>query len=573
MSGKRAARGSIARGLVGAVVVGVCLAAAAPEARGDEPKSMTYETGKGVTYVVTADGLSSIRVGERELATGGWRASSGEGWFKAGTGKVQSGKVVEKSVEIVSPTKAVVRHVGDGDVDAVHTYTFDGEDVTISTRVENRHPTDDMTVVHLSGLRFEFDRPPRGVMNWQHVSYFQAHGLKLCHPSHYSRIGGSYAVDGSAGVGVSPSDIGLTRTLILWYFTDWKRQLDSPGRTLHYFVVSPTPARGAATFDLKLRVSPDRDWKHLLAPYREHFQATFGPVQYKTDARWISTHYANHSPQAISPENPYGFHGGWSRLDLPEGAKEFADRHLKALTEGNGQGVILWGQGGQEPRGGMYRPDFDILPPEVAENWKLLQQRFADADKALGVTTRPRHLAVRRNWRSDMIIDINPDDAGHRRMLWNRFKNMMDRGVTLFYLDSFGTSLEDVKLMRYLREQMGPDVRTFAEHQSDAIMPWSGGYSETTLRVADDGTGSYGLWSGLRNWEIYRWLCPGATMTSRLYRTEGGEPGEDVPPVEAFFYANRITPLLPYLNTRLTTDELAELQAKYVDEDGQWKSD
>ena len=50
-----------------------------------------------------------------------------------------------------------------------------------------------------------------------------------------------------------------------------------PSRRLIYFAASPIPARGARTFDLKLRVSPDLDWKHLLEPYRQHFQATFGP--------------------------------------------------------------------------------------------------------------------------------------------------------------------------------------------------------------------------------------------------------------------------------------------------------
>jgi len=68
-------------------------------------------------------------------------------------------------------------------------------------------------------------------------------------------------------------------------------------------------------------------------------------------------------------------------------------------------------------------------------------------------------------------------------MLGRRFDTMMKRGCTLFYLDSFGDSLEDVKLMRWLREKLGPDVRTYCEHQCDAIMPLSGGYSETTLEA------------------------------------------------------------------------------------------
>ena len=70
----------------------------------------------------------------------------------------------------------------------------------------------------------------------------------------------------------------------------------------------------------------------------------------------------------------------------------------------------------------MYRPDFDVLPPEVAAQWPVLAQRFRDAGLHLGVATRPRHMAVRANWTSDEIIDINPDDPGHRTMLWQRFR-------------------------------------------------------------------------------------------------------------------------------------------------------
>ena len=67
----------------------------------------------------------------------------------------------------------------------------------------------------------------------------------------------------------------------------------------------------------------------------------------------------------------------------------------------------------------------------------------------------------------------------------------------MFYLDSFGASFEDVKLIRHLREKMGPDILTFAEHQCDAILPYSGGYSETTLHAAGpELPARYRLWSG-----------------------------------------------------------------------------
>jgi hypothetical protein len=534
---------------------------------------LLFRTPRGVEYEVTADGLSAIRCGGRLLARGGWSVFNADGWFKAGPGAVKTDKLTRKEIQVTGGASAEVLHEK-GDVLCRFSYVFDGEDVTISARAENRNADAGMAVAGFSGLEFTFARPPDGLMAEQHISYFQAHGTGLCHPSIFSKIGGSYAKDDAAGVGVSPWRTGLTHTLILWDYTDWNvgKREKLPSRRLLYFVADPVAARGAKTFDLKLRVSPDTDWKHLLAPYREHFQATFGPVRYKADYRWIATDYLNQSQQAISPTNPYGFHGGHRRIDTAEGAKEFCDKIVPALKESGGQGVIVWGQGGDDPRGAMYRPDFDVLPPEVEKHWPLLAQRFKEAGLKLGVTTRPRHMAVRRDWRQDEIIDIDPDDPSHREMLWRRFENMLKKGCTLFYLDSFGDSLEDVKLMRWLREKLGPDVLTFCEQQCDAILPLSGGYSETTLHAEPkDQPAHYRLWSGSREWEIYQWLVPGAQMASRHYQTTG-KPPADIEPAYRWLVRNRITPLVPVGNFE-AAGRLRQWQGEFLSDPGRWKSE
>lgn len=524
--------------------------AAEKKHRPGEP--LRHATPAGVAFEVTADGLSSIRYKGRQLATGDWAAFNAESWFKdSGSGAVRiDPKAIEKSIveSDVEAHTARVRHAS-GDVVCTYDYAFDGEDVTISARIENHHASEPLNVVGFRGLTFAFDRPATGLMNVQHVSYFQAHGVGLMHPGHWSRIGGSHAADESVGVGVSPWNTGMSRTLILWDYNDWapeKREKD-PRRKLIYFAQGPVPPRGAATFDLRLRVSPDRDWRHLLSPYKEHFQRTYGPVQYNADPRWIATDYLNHSVKAIARDNPYGFHGGHRRIDTPAGAKRFCDTLIPGLKKANGQGVIVWGQGGEDPRGAMYRPDFDVLPPEVEVHIDQIAAQFKKAGLKFGVTTRPRDVAVKLDWRTDQVIDINPDSALHREMIWRRFDNMLKRGCTLFYLDTFGDRLEDVTLMRFLRERLGPDVLTFCEHQCDAMLPYSGGYSETTFdpaAAARAGADSpYRLWSDVDRWEVYRWLVPGAQMASRLYEVKGKIP-RDTPPDE-FFRAHEVTPLVP----------------------------
>ena len=534
--------------------------------------SVTYRSPQGVNYQITDKGLSTIRLGERVIAQGGWSVFNAESWFKdSGSGRVNTKQLRQKSLNLLDSGHAQVRHV-QGDCLCVTDYSVEGEDLLISARVENNHPDEPMNVVGFSGLEFLFSRPPTGLMMVQHISYFQFHGVTLCHPSHWSKIGGSYAVDGSIGIGLSPWKTGWNRTLLLWDYADWNpdKREKLAERRLIYFVVAPVPARGARTFDMKLRVSPNQDWKHLLEPYREHFQRTFGSVRYKADYRWIATDYLNHSQQAISPKNPYGFHGGARRFDRPEGVREFCDDLIPVLKQANGQGVIVWGQGGDDPRGAMYRPDFDILPPEVETNWKTLAQRFREAGLKIGVTTRPSDMAVRQDWKSDQIISINADDSGHQAMLLRRFENMVKKGCTLFYLDSFGSDLEHVKLMRVLREKLGPDALTFAEHQCDAILPYSGGYSETTFDASKAGQKpSYRIWSGLENWEIYQWLVPGSQLAARLYQIEGKIP-EDFEPVDEFFFRSRVTPLLPVSDLRRAA-ALGAIQSRHLDASGRRK--
>ncbi len=533
--------------------------------------SLVYRTPRGASFTITAAGLASIAYGGHELARGGWSAFNGEHWFGQKPGAVKTDQLKEKRFEKLDDRHARVVHVK-GDLTCSMDFSFDGEDVTVSARIENRHPETALEVTGFGGLEFTFGKQPQGLMCEQHISYFQAHGTGLCHPSHFSPIGGSYAQDVTVGVGVSPWRTGLTHTLILWDYTDWNqgKREKLPSRRLLYFVADPVPARGARTFDLRLRVSPDVTWQHLLEPYRTHFQATFGPVRYKADYRWIATDYLNHSQQAVSAENPYGFHGDFRRIDTPQGAARFCAKVVPGLRARQGQGIIVWGQAGDDPRGAMYRPDFDVLPPQVEAQWPTIAKSLKDAGLKLGVCTRPRDLAVKLDWKQDQIIAINPDDAGHRVMLWQRFEHMQKRGCSFLYLDSFGNSLEDVKLMRYLREKMGPATLTFCEHQCDAIMPFSGGYSETTLNAGATPP-YYRLWSGVREWEIYQWLVPGSQMASRLFETKG-KPAANGESVYHWFLSHHVTPLVP-VNDFPKTAEMPALQTQYLKSAAEWNKD
>ena len=537
-----------------------------------EAEPFRYKSPQGVVFAVDTNGLTAIEHEGRQIASGGWEFFDAAPWFKEFKDAPRKPAYkTQKSCETLDDQTVRVRHAG-RELVALFTYRFKGEDVSISTHVENNRRNRPVEVAGFRGLTVHFSSPPRGRLPVQHISYFQAHGVRLCHPGDWMKIGGTYATDGRIGVGTSPQYDGLKRTLTLWDYSGWgKNQRENvPARRLLYFAVDRVPPRGANTFDFVLRVSPNTNWENLLSPYRDHFRRTFGRVRYKADYRPTASDYLNHSQRVVSEQNPYGFHGGLRRIDLPETARKYGREIPPKIAAFGGQGMLWWGFAGDDPRGAMYRPDFDVMPPEIEANWPALARAFDSTGLKLGVCTRPRHMAVRTTWHKDTIIDINPDNAGHRTMLRRRFESMIGNGCSLFYLDSFGSSFEDVQLMMALRERLGPDVLTFCEHQCDAIFPFSGGYSETSFHPADGKGGPrYRLWSGLENWRIYEWLTPGAQLISRLYQGEEKIPPDFERP-DCFFLRRHITPLLA-VSSFARANELNRYQGQYLDGNAGWR--
>ena len=382
-------------------------------------------------------------------------------------------------------------------------------------------------------------------------------------PNHGNQIGGTYGRGADFAVGTSPQRIGMIETLTQWEFGDWRVQAKGSMRRLVFVRREEIPAGGAMRLDLLLRISKNPDWRHLLAPYKAYFKEVYGPRRYDDwDARPIIMACINHSQKAISPQNPYGFHGGHRRVDLERGAVAFSDETIRILRQANGQGTIIWGLSGDHPRGAMYRPDFDCLPREVEASWPGLVARYREAGLKVGVCTRPRHIPWPLAYYQDSVVDINPDDARHMELLWKRYENMIRRGTTLFYLDSFGSTSMDVKIMRYLREKMGPGIQTYAEHPCDAIAPLTGFYTETDAHMVRDGDverTEYRPRTSLELLAVCRWLLDGSVPTV----TRGG-------PV-VWRFENSITPLLADYGKDEDFAAIAHLTRRHLDDAGHWR--
>ncbi len=464
------------------------------------------------------------------------------------------------------------RRSGIGDLTT--TYSFDGEDVLISARVENNHPDEPLNVVGFRGLTFHFGRPPtrpddgatHHLFPGQWVAALPSGRLvenrrQLCRGRCDRRrpVALENRLDAHAvALGLRRLESGQTRTSARSESDLFCRQRRSRRAERGRSISSCASARNL-------------DWKHLLEPYREHFQATFGPVRYKADDRWIATDYLNHSPGAIGPDEPLRLSRRRAAVRYGRrNSKSFATPSIPVLKRDNGQGVIVWGQGGENPRGAMYRPDFDVLPPEVEANWPTLAERFHRGGAQIGRLHPPgRHRGPAR-------LEIGRDHRDQRR------RSGPSRNA-LAPLSNHDEARLHAVLSRQLRLRSGAceadelfarairtDILTFCEHQCDAIMPYSGGYSETTYRPREPGQSpQYDLWSGSENWKIYQWLAPGSQMASRFMQEIPKNPAWKESP-DAFFYRNRITPLVP-TNDLFRGDELLKLQSKALDAREVWR--
>lgn len=539
----------------------------------DRDPALVYDGPDELRFMVTSDGLSSIRQAGVEIASGGWHTANGDWIFRAGSNKVHAGKVLRKQINILESNHARVRHE-QKDVVTTFDYVFEGEDVTITARVENNHPSFPLNVVRFMGLAFTFTTEPRGVYPgtgaWRDYGALQNYGIDCMHPGFYTRVGGTYLFGMDYGVGTTPVETGLgDRTMFFWTPKQADTKVDLVW-SLDHFRYDPIPAGGAKTFAMQMRVSTNTRWKHLLEPYKDYFVKTCGPVRYESDYRMMGVAHVNNTGK-LTPDNPYGYQR-FRFLHTTAGTNAFCDTVVNGLRGANGQGLLIWGHGGFEPRGAMYRTDFDVLPPEVEDNWPILRDRFAAAGLRFGVCARPSQFQVRTSWEQDGTFDLNADDPQHLKMTWDRFKKMIDLGCTMFMLDSFGNKPSDITIMRYLRTRMGAGIQTFSEHQFDALLPYTGAYSITDHWTQSDERARPGQWHPrpmLELWNIYEWLCPGVNMLARRYETLG-KP-EQLQDELNFCYSNQMTPMVEDYMINAVAKTVCTVQDLYLDDMGQWR--
>jgi hypothetical protein len=305
-----------------------------------------------------------------------------------------------------------------------------------------------------------------------------------------------------------------------------------------------------------VRISNNVQWQHLMANYKAAYVSLMPPLQYNSDQRPVGQSVPCDQTW-VTPTNPYGF-GFGRQFDQASGISSYLQWACQSM-QGNSNGMIFWNPQGWNPRGCAYRPDFDIFPPTIDPQMDTLSAGISALNMRAGLATRPSQMVTTLNWTSDQLFDLDGGNPSQMAMLWTRFSNMISRGYTMFYMDSFLQSTDDQSIIEYLRSKMGPNVLTYSEFSTDLSMTYSGRYGETVAGVQD---GSL-LWNTAIQIQVLRWLLP----TTSFLVVDRGNLGE------AYLYQNKFSPMINdgalSVNSPYISSVIAPLNAKYL-KGSQW---
>ena len=548
------------------------------EAEESGPRPFIYESNStdaeaSLRCVVGSDGISNVTLGNRVVASGQWKVQdfstivdfvSNYDWRKARRDATWDFK--DKRLEIVDAKHARVIHRS-SEIEAVYDYLFDGEDIEIRCAIRNLTEGSVVQAVKFNGLTFHFDKEPTGLFCPQAVVY-PVDIIPTCraagfHPCFSNPLGGSELADDNVGVGATPLRTGALPTVLAWEGAKAK------DKALQYVrAITITPG-SVVRCDFQLRISRNRDWKYLLQPYRRHFRDTFGAVRYKNSNRPIGFLNAA-SDRWIKDGNPFGYLEHF-RFDTAAGTSVFIAETIPMLKRANSQGMILWSFTPYNPRGANFRPDTDVLPPQVWKNVPTMTAAFKQASLGLGICMRPQ-IVTTKNWEHDAVLTIHPQDQSQAALAIRPFNRFMKEGMNIFYLDTFGGGGNDAQTMIFLRGLWGDrPVFTCTEFWSDVSLLHSPGYAQYNW---DKTAKAYKeFWHREHLWEVAQWLAPGVQLASPqgVWDAKHERP-EGTPDPFRFLYQNHVIPIF-FTATRTSgemADQLHRLTGEFLDDQGQF---
>jgi hypothetical protein len=222
---------------------------------------------------------------------------------------------------------------------------------------------------------------------------------------------------------------------------------------------------------------------------------------------------------------------------------------------------LFWQPQGCNPRGGEYRPDFDVWPDSVAANLPKLIAWYKAHGLRFGLCARPEDIITPAGPNADETCQLDGDNASQMAMLIARFDAVAKLGVNAFYLDSFGLDINSYHIMKQLRAHLGKTVPTYSEFTSDLMLPYCGVYSELGATGTAGGRPDGGTeWYDQETLKAFRLLYPRSSiLTTKFAGSSGGFPVSTDQ-----FAAWKLTPMVEDFQARQYANFFRDLIANHM---------
>lgn len=502
---------------------------------------MEWQSNSGYVATIDWNGLSSIERNGVQVAAGGLQLIDGLPFYDKSlfyssgfTPKLESKSIAQTSAGVV----VVHEYSGTLNAKAVFSYSFSGDDITISVLVTNLSTSKSIQITGVQTPRLLFDSwPPAAYQGFTHnQSNGWAVGQDFCYPSTVMPFGGGFLSSDAAG--------GIPLGFGMWNTGDQFDKVATmsggihplPGRALWYlFLGKEIPPEGARRFSFKIRLHPSTDYQNLLGGYKDHLRA-FLPPMVGRDVRPIAQ-FASISTASVRPDNPYGYNdagnGTTRRFDKAAGVADYISKMVSTMTTVGFQGIICWQPQGINPKGGQYRADFTNFPPEVLANLDALISGFTSQGLKFGLQARPGVFVTTGTWNADSFVKAT-DCKEHVDGIKQRLQWAIDKGVSGWYLDSFPADSSDHNVLKAMQAKVGPSSHLFTEHRTALSVAISGGGYATMSY-------SNGAYNFQKSFNIMRWLYPEAVWFTAFV---GPLPPGGYETLYADMFALKLTPLV-----------------------------
>ena len=342
-------------------------------------------THPALSMQISPTGSISLSLGNHLIADGAWELLY-VSTDPLAAGELPLGPITSRTATVDSPIHATITN-NYANALARYDFSLNGEDLQIIAHVQNLDAAKSLKKINFAGLTFHFSRNPTGTLRSFSASYLLANAPGVLYPSVANPLGCNYAADDSFGFAAhTESEFGT----VMAFNAEWGADGIIPSRcALQFYTSRVALPSSSVDIDIHLRISADTSMPHLRPPYKKLYDTQFPKLAFHPR----QSHGAAHSPQSdaslVTPNNPLGYNGSSRRFDTRLGTIAFVNMVTPRLKRADGLGCIFWALGGFNPRGCMYRPDFDIFPPAVQANIPELVKDFQSYGLRLGLCARP----------------------------------------------------------------------------------------------------------------------------------------------------------------------------------------